>query len=121
MVERVGVGMGEWSIGISLEKRGYPQESPWRWGRRGHRDLLREEGVPLGMPISMPIRICFRKEAVPLGMPISVPIGICLESLLGDGVGAHKNLLRERGHGRGIGISLERKGCPLDLLDPLDP
>ena len=54
-------------------------------------------------------------------MPRGVPIGILLESLLRDGVGAHKNLLREGGNGGGIGISLERKGCPLDLLDPLDP
>ena len=27
----------------------------------------------------------------------------------------------EKGEMGGIGISLERKGCPLDLLDPLDP
>ena len=53
-------------------------------------------------------------------MPRGVPIGILLESLLRDGVGAHQHLIRE-GRNGGIGISLERKGCPLDLLDPLDP
>ena len=70
--------------------------------------------VPIGISLGGggDHRDLLRKEAVPLRMPRGVPIGILLESLLRDGVGAHKNLLREGGNGGGTGISLEREGCP---------
>ena len=61
-----------------------------------------------------------RKEAVPLRMPRGVPIGILLESLLRDGVGAHKNLLRE-GRNGGHRDFLREQGVPPRSLDPLDP
>jgi len=75
--------------------------------------------VPIGIPLwgeGGDHGDLLRKEAVPLGMPISMPIGIFLESLLREGVSAHRNILREGWKGGGgIGISLESKGCPLDL------
>ena len=108
-------------IGISLDRGG------------AHVDLLREEGVSLGMPIDMSRGISLerragahgdllREEGVPLGMHISMPRGISLErgvgahgDLLREGVGDHVNLLRTEKGGCTWG-SPERGGAHGDLL-----
>ena len=75
-----------------------------------HRDLLREEGVLLGMPISMPIRIFLERGEGGGVIGISLERGNAQRNLLREVVGSHKNFLR--GEGVTIGISLERKRCP---------